>query len=103
MSCWSCRFISEADREALQTLIRTSNYDVHFSWYPFTGEEAPIPLDDIEDDEEEEEEEEQEDQDHEFLNYWNDPPLPGIGSLSVTAKVVLKKLVSSQFSSSGLR
>ena len=99
MSCWSCRFISEADREALQTLIRTSNYDVHFSWYPFTGEEAPIPLDDIEDDEEDEEE----DQDHEFLNYWNDPPLPGIGSLSVTAKVVLKKLVSSQFSSSGLR
>ena len=70
----------EADREALQTLIRTSNYDVHFSWYPFTGEEAPIPLDDIEDDEEEEEEEEEEDQDHEFLNYWNDPPLPGIGS-----------------------
>ena len=56
MSCWSCRFISEADREALQTLIRTSNYDVHFSWYPFTGEEAPIPLDDIEDDEEDEEE-----------------------------------------------
>ena len=87
----------EADREALQTLIRTSNYDVHFSWYPFTGEEAPIPLDDIEDDEEEEEEEEEEDQDHEFLNYWNDPPLPGIGSVICYSKSSFKSLSHHNF------
>ena len=32
------------------------NYELHFNWYPYTGEEAPMPLDDIEHFFEEEEE-----------------------------------------------
>ena len=81
LACWSCRFITETDRDSIDRMIKLSNYDLHFSWYPFTGEEAPMPLEDIEDDYEEEEEESlEEDEDHEtyeFLNYWNNPPLPG--------------------------
>ena len=79
LACWSCRFITETDRDTLVRMIKLSNYDLHFSWYPFTGEEAPMPLEDIEDDDDDEEEEEtsEEDEDYEFLNYWNNPPLPG--------------------------
>ena len=81
LACWSCRFITETDRDSLDRMIKLSNYDLHFSWYPFTGEEAPMPLEDIEDDYEEEEEDSlEEEEDHEtyeFLNYWNNPPLPG--------------------------
>ena len=39
-----------------------------------------MPLDDIDiesEDEEESFEDDEEDEDHEFLNYWNNPPLPG--------------------------
>ena len=81
LACWSCRFITETDRDSLVQMIKLSNYDLHFSWYPFTGEEAPMPLEDIEDDDDEEEEEsfeeDEEDEEYEFLNYWNNPPLPG--------------------------
>ena len=45
-----------------------------------------MPLDDIEDDEEEEEslEDGEDDDEHEFLNFWNNPPLPGrsLGNLT---------------------
>ena len=53
------------------------NFSTRFSWYPYTGEEAPIPLEDIEDiDDTEEEEEEEEDEDEvpDFMNYWNNVP-----------------------------
>lgn len=80
LCCWSCRFIMENDREAIDDEIRMNNYDLHFSWYPFTGEEAPMPLDDISDDEESDEEDEDfEWEAPEFFNYWNHPPLPGTG------------------------
>jgi hypothetical protein len=80
LCCWSCRFIMENDREAVEDEIRMNNYDLHFSWYPFTGEEAPMPLDDISDDEESDEEDEDfEWEAPEFFNYWNHPPLPGTG------------------------
>ena len=86
LACWSCRFITETDRDYLVRMIQLSNYDLHFSWYPFTGEEAPMPLDDIEDDEEEEEslEDDEDDDEHEFLNFWNNPPLPrrALGNLT---------------------
>jgi len=80
LCCWSCRFIMENDREAVDEEIRMNNYDLHFSWYPYTGEEAPMPFDDIEieDESEEEEEEDFEWETPEFLNYWNHPPLPGL-------------------------
>ena len=80
LSCWSCRFITETDRDNIMMVIKNNNYDIHLSWYPFTGEEAPMPLDDIDiesEDEEESFEDDEEDEDHEFLNYWNNPPLPG--------------------------
>ena len=82
LCCWSCRFIMENDREAIMEEIRINNYNLHFSWYQFTGEEAPMPLDDISDVEDSEEEEEDfEFETPEFFNYWNNPPLPGTGLL----------------------
>ena len=62
--------------------LRLENYNLHFNWYPFTGEEAPMPIEDIDDfeeDESEEEESEEEEGDElpEFMNYWNNIPLPG--------------------------
>ena len=78
IECWSCRFITENDRKGLEETIKSQNFAIYLSWYPFTGEEAPMPLDDIEDSEDEDMEilDEEEDE-HEFLNYWNEPPLPG--------------------------
>ena len=37
-----------------------------------------MPLEDIEDDDEEEEDDDslEEDEDYDFLNFWNNPPLP---------------------------
>ena len=83
LAVWSCRFITETDRDALLATIRHNNYDIHFSWYAFTGEEAPMGLDDADmesDDDDSFEDydvEEEEENEHEFLNYWNNPPLPG--------------------------
>jgi len=80
LCCWSCRFIMENDKEAIEDEIRMNNYALHFGWYPFTGEEAPMPLDDISDDEDSEEEEDEEEWEApEFFNYWNHPPVPGTG------------------------
>ena len=58
--------------------LRNNNYQLHFSYYQFTGEEAPMPLDDIESDDEDEDEDEDDEEDEEpdFLNYWTDPPIP---------------------------
>ena len=60
--------------------LRNNNYQLHFSYYQFTGEEAPMPLDDIESDDEDENEDEDDEEDEEpdFLNYWTDPPLPTV-------------------------
>ena len=58
----------------LPSYFRMENYELRFNWYPYTGEEAPMPLEDIEiisDDEEEEGDDEVPD----FMNYWN-MPLP---------------------------
>jgi len=74
---WSCRFIMEDDQETLLLRIRLENFDLRLNWYPFTGEEAPMPLEDIEDvieEEEEEEEEEDESGVPDFLNFWNQIP-----------------------------
>ena len=80
LCCWSCRFIMENDREDIKEEIRINNYDLYFSWYPFTGEEAPMPLDDISEDEESDDDDEEDDEweTPEFFNYWNHPPLPGL-------------------------
>ena len=76
LSCWSCRFITETDRDLVMETLTSNNYQLHFSYYQFTGEEAPMPLDDIEsDDEEDEDEDENEDEEPDFLNYWTDPPI----------------------------
>ena len=78
LACWSCRFITETDRAQVVETIRDFNYQLHFSYYQFTGEEAPMPLDDIESDDEDENEDEDDEEDEEpdFLNYWTDPPIP---------------------------
>ena len=64
-------------------MFRLENYNLHFNWYPFTGEEAPMHIEDIddfeEDESEEEESEEEDDEVPEFMNYWNNIPLPGSG------------------------
>ena len=78
LACWSCRFITEMDRDLVVETLRNNNYQLHFSYYQFTGEEAPMPLDDIESDDEDEDEDEDDEEDEEpdFLNYWTDPPIP---------------------------
>ena len=83
LGCWSCRFITETDQKNLLNTIKGNNYDIYFNWYPFTGEEAPMPLDDIVSDDEQTDEEEGDDDDededgneYDFMNYWNQPPMP---------------------------
>jgi hypothetical protein len=59
------------------------HYEVRLDWYPYTGQEAPMPLDDIEvqvDDEEDDEDDEDDDDDNgvpDFVNFWNQMPGPG--------------------------
>ena len=60
LSCWSCRFITDWDRDTVLDILRNNNYTTHFSYYQFTGEEAPMPLDDIESDDEEDGDDEEE-------------------------------------------
>ena len=63
---------------------RLQHYDVRVDWYPYTGQEAPMPLDDIEidaDDDEEEEDNDDDDDDDDgempdFVNFWNQMPGP---------------------------
>jgi len=78
LKCWSCRFITEDDDDVVRSEICRNNYDIYFSWYQFTGEEAPMLIEEMvenpesdwdEDDEEDEEEEEEDD------NQWNIPAL----------------------------
>jgi len=81
LAIWSCRFVTETDKEHVVRNIKTKNFDIHFSWYPFTGEEAPMAIDDIisddgDDDSDEETDDDANDDEPEFLNYWNNPPLP---------------------------
>ena len=48
----------------LPSYFRMENYELRFNWYPYTGEEAPMPLEDIEiisDDEEEDSDEDRSD------------------------------------------
>ena len=78
LACWSCRFITDTDRDLLLDTLRSNNFLTHFSYYQFTGEEAPMPLDDIESDDEDQDDDEEEEEEHEpdFLNFWTDPPIP---------------------------
>ena len=38
LAIWSCRFVTETDKEHVVRNIKTKNFDIHFSWYPFTGD-----------------------------------------------------------------
>ena len=69
---------AQKSRDLVVETLRNNNYQLHFSYYQFTGEEAPMPLDDIESDDEDEDEDEDDEEDEEpdFLNYWTDPPIP---------------------------
>ena len=52
---------------------------MRLDWYPYTGQEAPMPLDDIQVDDEEEEDDDEDDEDDavpDFVNFWNQMPIP---------------------------
>jgi len=69
-----------ADPKTIDKIVilpRIENYAVRLDWYPYTGQEAPMPLDDIQlDDDEEEDDEDDDDDVPDFVNFWNQMPGP---------------------------
>ena len=64
----------DTERTHITDQIEVNNLRTRFGWYPYTGELAPLPLDDLEEEEEEEEEESDEEEDFQpddIFNYWN--------------------------------
>lgn len=76
LQCWSCRFITEDDNDVVRTEISRNNYDVYFSWYQFTGEEAPMLMEEmIENPESDWDEDDDEEEEEDAGNQWNVPAL----------------------------
>merc|ERR1712107_109637 len=76
LQCWSCRFITEDDNDVVRTEICRNNYDVYFSWYQFTGEEAPMLMEEmIENPESDWDEDDDDEEEEDAGNQWNVPAL----------------------------
>ena len=61
----------DTERKHITDQIEVNNLRTRFGWYPYTGELAPLPLDDLEEEEEEESDEEEDFQPDDIFNYWN--------------------------------
>jgi hypothetical protein len=52
------RFLTEDDHETVRNAIASHNYALHFCYYGYSGEEAPVMIEDFEDPPESESEDE---------------------------------------------